>query len=59
MPQRWLHRQMPLSSYYSENQSSYDAPLLRQFDAIILDPEQLEAEITISDAALQEALSCA
>ena len=43
-----------LSSYYNENQSSYDAPLLRQFDAIILDPEQLEAEITISDAALQD-----
>ncbi|MGC6530737.1 MAG: peptidyl-prolyl cis-trans isomerase [Candidatus Puniceispirillaceae bacterium] len=44
-----------LSAWYDENQASYDAPILRQFDAIILDPAMLEASITITDDAVAEA----
>ena len=44
-----------LSAWYDENQASYDAPILRQFDAIILDPAMLEEGITITDDAVAEA----
>lgn len=44
-----------LSAYFDENASNYDAPLLRQFDAIILDPSMIEAGITLSDEDVQGA----
>lgn len=44
-----------LASWYNINSASYDAPLLRRFDAIILDPAMLEAEITIEDDAIEAA----
>ena len=38
-----------LASWYAENSESYDAPVLRSFKAIILDPAMIEAEITIAE----------
>ena len=43
-----------LEAWYGENSANYDAPILRQFDAIILDPAMIEADIEISDAEAQE-----
>ena len=46
--------QSVLDAWYAENAANYDAPILRQFDAIILDPAMIEADIEITDADAQE-----
>ena len=43
-----------LASWYEENSEAYDAPILRQFNAIILDPSEIEQTITIDEAALKD-----
>ena len=44
-----------LASWYETNASNYDAPILRQFDAIILDPSAIEADISLTDDEVQGA----
>jgi len=44
-----------LSVWYDDNSAAFDAPILRQFDAIILDPAMIEAEITLGDDEVQSA----
>ena len=44
-----------LSVWYDENSAAFDAPVLRQFDAIILDPSAIEADIVVSADDIQNA----
>ena len=44
-----------LASWYAENSANFDAPILRQFDAIILDPVDLEDEIVLEEALVKDA----
>ena len=44
-----------LASWYAENSSNFDAPILRQFDAIILDPVDLEDGIVLEEALVKDA----
>ena len=44
-----------LASWYAENSTNFDAPILRQFDAIILDPVALEDAVTLDEADVMEA----
>ena len=43
-----------LAAWYDENSTAYDAPILRQFNAIILDPADIEKTITIDEAAIKD-----
>ena len=43
-----------LASWYDENSEAYDAPVLRKFNAIILDPAEIEKTISIEDADIKE-----
>ena len=44
-----------LASWYAENSANFDAPILRQFDAIILDPVDLEDGIVLEEALVKDA----
>ena len=41
--------QTEIENWYEANSTNYDAPILRQFDAIILDPAELEAGISLAE----------
>jgi len=43
-----------LAAWYEDNSAAYDAPILRQFNAIILDPAEIEKTITIDEAAIKD-----
>ena len=44
-----------LSVWYDENSSDYDAPILRAFQSIVLDPVMIEASVTLEEADVSAA----
>ncbi|MGC6517685.1 MAG: SurA N-terminal domain-containing protein [Candidatus Puniceispirillaceae bacterium] len=44
-----------LAVWYDENSASFDAPVLRQFNAIILDPAVMEKDVTLREEDVVEA----